>query len=412
MIRRDFAKTSACIVSAVMGLLSVPPAQAQDKAPGTANSAEPVAPAASPLTFAQGSNSSGWLSFDYFAETRIFIPVVVNGKPVMAMLDSGASETVLDKTFAISAGLAPQGNFKGEGGGGSTAYAVAKGVDLKLGDLSWNGGSAVVIDLAAVEKQVGHATPVILGGEFFKRTIVDIDFRAQKIAFHDPDTFAAPANATVVPLTASGENQAIMAKVEGRPAKLLFDLGNAGAIDLFPRFWEKPEFEKGRPTSTTFVGGVGGMSVQKIAMIGTVDLGGARFAHVPSRLEDSPSSKDAASGLLDGNIGMGVLNRFHLIIDFPHQKVLFAPPVDKVTPFHVNHSGLTLQPGIAGSKVLHVAAGSPADLAGLAVGDIIIAVNEQVTSQATSWQYGPVGQVIRLGLGDGTIKTLTLATYF
>ena len=410
----NLALISACVLSAMVAAPNIQAAQASDAAGGIGKSTEPAAQATeASLKFAKGSPSSGWLSFDYFAETRIFIPVVVNGTAVMAMLDSGASETVLDRNFAVGAGLMPQGTLTGEGGGGSTTYGVVPGVDLKLGNLIWNGGTAVAIDLTAVEKQVGHATRVVLGGEFFKHTVVEIDFRAHKIAFHDPARFSAPANATAVALTAAGENQAVTVMVEGRPAKLLFDLGNAGAVDLFPRFWKQPGFEKGRLTSTTFAGGVGGMSIQKVAMIQTVELGGATFLHVPSRLEDSQSSKDAASGLLDGNIGMGVLNRFHLFIDFSHHRVLLAPPFETAKPFRVNHGGMTLQPGDTGSKVLHVAPGSPAALAGLAVGDIIVSVDGKTTSaQDVGWQYRPVGQVVRLRLIDGRVKAVKLAAYF
>jgi hypothetical protein len=374
-----------------------------------ANGAQSV----SPMTFAPGKTSSGWLPFEYVNGDRIFVRATVNARPVLAMLDSGASSTVLDRRFASSLGLSPIGDLTGQGAGGSTQYGLVKGLTVQLGDLGWRGGDAVAIDLSAVEKQVGHPLPIVLGGELFRDTVVEIDFKRHRIAFHDPSSYRPAPDARPSALTPAGENQAISVLVEGRPAKLLFDLGNAGAVDLFPRFWEQPGFMGNRRTSTTFAGGAGGMSVQKVAMLRTIALGGATFRSIPSRLEDRQSSQDARSGDLDGNIGMGVLSRFHLIVDFPHHHVLFAPPVDVDAPFRVNHAGLTLQPGSTGSKVLYVAPKSPAAIAGISVGDVIAAVDgRRAAGGDDTWQTGPIGQTVRLRLGDGREKTVKLARYF
>ena len=402
-------KSALLVVASILALVAT---EARADVP-VRSSAAIGATSSSPLTFAQGKASSGWLPFEYVAGTRIFVRATVNGRPVLAMLDSGASSTVLDRRFASSLGLTPKGDLTGEGAGGSTQYSVVHGVTVQLGDLSWNGGDAVAIDLSAVEKQVGHPLPMVLGGELFRDAVVEIDFKGRRIAFHNPSSYRAAPNARAVALTPAGENQAISVLVEGRAAKLLFDLGNAGTVDLFPGFWERPGFADNRRTSTTFAGGVGGMSVQRVTMLRTIALGSATFKELPSRLEDRQSSLDARSGLLDGNIGMGVLSRFHLVVDFPHHRVLFAPPIDVNTPFRVNHGGLTLQPGATGSKVLYVAPGSPAATAGLNVGNVIVAVDGQSADGMNGmWQDGPIGRIVRLRLVDGQEKSVTLARYF
>jgi hypothetical protein len=402
-------KNALLVVASILALVAT---EARADAPEH-SSAATGATSSSPMTFAPGKTSSGWLPFEFVAGTRIFVRATVNGRSVLAMLDSGASSPVLDRRFATSLGLSAKSDLTGEGAGGSTQYSVVQGVTVKLGDLTWNGGDVVAIDLSAVEKQVGHPLPMVLGGELFRDAVVEIDFKRRRIAFHDPSSYRTVPNAHAVALTPAGENQAISVLVEGRPAKLLFDLGNAGAVDLFPRFWEQPGFADNRRTSTTFAGGVGGMSVQQVTLLRTITLGGAAFKGLPSRLEDRQSSQDARSGDLDGNIGMGVLSRFHLVVDFPHHRVLFAPPVDVSTPFRVNHGGLTLQPGPTGSKVLYVAPKSPAAIAGVNVGDVIVAVDGRSADGNTGmWQDGPIGRIVRLRLADGQERIVTLAAYF
>ena len=400
-------KTTLVVVALLALILSEANADVPEHSPAAS---DPVS--SPPLTFARGKTSSGWLPFEFIFGTRIFVRATINGRPMLVMLDSGASSTVLDRHFASSLGLSPKGDLTGEGAGGSIQYSMIRGATVKLGDLSWN-GDAVAIDLSAVEQQVGHPVPIILGGEFFRDAVVDIDFKRRRIAFHNPSTYRAAPNAREHALTPTGENQAISVLVEGRPAKLLFDLGNAGAVDLFPRFWEQSGFVGHRRTSTTFAGGVGGMSVQKVTMLRMIALGGATFRDLPSRLEDRASSLAARSGDLDGNIGIGVLSRFHLVADFPHSRVLFEPPVDVDTPFRVNHGGLTLQPGSTGAKVLYVSPKSPAAIAGINVGDVIVAVNgRSAAGTDDTWQSAPIGRTVRLRLADGREKTVTLARYF
>lgn len=410
--RRKKTAAAFAAFALALGLANAAPAAPVSAAGGAP---EAVAPTAARIHFANGAASSGWLPFEFFGETRIFVTARVNGRPTQVMLDSGASSTVLDRRFAASLGLVAKGDLVGEGGGGSASYSELHGVTLTLGDLSLTTDAAVALDLAPVETQVGHPLPVVLGGEVFRDLVVDIDFKGRRIAFRDPARFRAPQGAQLAAMTPSGENQAIVAIVDGRPAKLLFDLGNASALALFPRFWDKPAFIANRSVSATMAGGWGGMGVDGLTMVHSVTLGGARFRNLPARLEGLRSA-DARGGELDGNLGMPVLSRFHLVIDFGRHRVYFAPPIDTARAFAVNHAGLTLQPGAQGAKILFVAAHSPAEAAGLSVGDVIVAVDGSEGggqgARQSAWLFEPVGKTLRIHLADGRVRTLKTARYF
>lgn len=372
------------------------------------------AKAISSITFAPGKSSSGWLPFELYAGTRILIPVEVNGRAVVAMLDSGASSTVVDRSFATKLDLKLTGDHVGGAVGGSVAYSTAHGITLKAGDLMWRGGEAVAIDLTAVGRQLGREIPLFLGGEMFADTVVEIDFKGRRIAFHDPATYVAPSDAATARLTNTDGVLSIAMTVEGRPAELLFDIGNAGAISLAPRFWGQPGFMKDRATSTTFVGGAGGMKVRKVAMLDRITVGSTELNDVPVSLSEPPTAPGEQEEPLDGNLGIGVLGRFRLIVDVRRNRVLFAPPIDRATPFPVNRAGLTLRPDPKGAAILHVASGSPAASAGLIAGDVIVAVDGAPTAgQPTSnWQFGAIGTIVRLRLADDRVVALTLQRYF
>jgi predicted aspartyl protease len=371
-----------------------------------------------PKLFPAGVTASGWLPFEFFAGNRIFIPAQVNGVQTVVMLDSGASSSVLYQHFAESIGLKPQGQMTAEGTGGSSTLGVLNGVVLSLGDLRLSGQTMVAIDLSAVQHRLGHPLPVILGNELFQNTVVDIDSAQHRINFRDPDSFQPPNTASAVASATADGIHTVTATIEGKNATLEFDLGNASPLALFPRFWQQEGFMGDRRASTTEVGGLGGMHVSPLALIKSVSIGGANFADIPTTMEGTQSAA-AKSGRLDGNLGMPMLSRFHLIVDFPHDRVLFVPPVQVSQPFQVNHAGVILLNSAAGQKVLYVAPNSPADLAGLKKGDLVTSIDglnladhHENADGTTSWPFGAPGTVVSLAVFDGKVIRITLEEYF
>ena len=371
-----------------------------------------------PGLFASGSESSGWLPFELFNGTRLFIPATINGIPVQVMLDSGASSTVVDQIFANKIGLTPERATIGEGEGGSDAVSALNGVNLKLGTLTLSGQTMVATDLGPIQRRLSHPLPVILGNEIFQNAVVDIDFAQRRICFRNPATFVVPSDSIVEKTETEDGIHVVRAIVEGRSARLAFDLGNGSPLVLYYHFWSQAGLLADRPTSTTLIGGFGGFSPQKIAMVHSVALGDVMFTAVPATFPDMKSSA-ARSQKLDGNLGMPILSRFHLIADFPHDRVLLTPPADTVKPFEVNHSGLTLEPTPAGAKVLYVAPQSPGSKAGLNVNDIVVSVNGNSLTGKTkssgiqaSWRFGTPGETCLLVLTDGQVKKLILGEYF
>ena len=80
--------------------------------------------------FRDGSTSTGWIGFELFGGNRIFFPVKVDGRTTVAMLDSGATVSSVDKTWAKSIGLVSQGGFTGAGTGGVDSFGFVRGVDV------------------------------------------------------------------------------------------------------------------------------------------------------------------------------------------------------------------------------------------------------------------------------------------
>jgi predicted metalloprotease with PDZ domain len=91
----------------------------------------------------------------------------------------------------------------------------------------------------------------------------------------------------------------------------------------------------------------------------------------------------AANGPLNeverhGILGAKVLKRFRVIFDYTNERMILEPNAKLESPFTFNNTGLMPLPWVAGAPSLEVAdviASSPAQAAGIEVGDRITAIN-------------------------------------
>ncbi|WP_236657184.1 pepsin/retropepsin-like aspartic protease family protein [Acidisarcina polymorpha] len=365
------------------------------------------------MQYMEGSESSGWIPFEVYQGKHLYFSAIVNGHHVTALLDSGASLVVVNESAAAGLGVLPEDTSTGIGVGGIGTSRVSHDVRITVGRLNVYAQQVVIVDESETDKRIGHSQDIALGGEIFQKAIVDIDFRHNRLEILNPDGFKLPAHAQVLPLYAAGDVRAVSATVEGRAAHMLFDLGNGGAVYLHPRFWDRPAFLAGRQLSSAFSGGWTGASSQKITMLRSLKIGSATFENLPAILRDS-----ATGGLndIDGNIGLPVWSRFHLIVDFPHNRLILVSSVDVVTPFSANHTGLSLRQNARGVEVVYVAPGSPGGAAHLKAGDVITSVRSAASGEnialSSNWTNAPLNTSFRILLADGKVIQLTTARYF
>ncbi len=193
-------------------------------------------------------------------------------------------------------------------------------------------------------------------------------------------------------------------------------MGDADAVEVFPDYAKAHGLPGARPASQAAGTGIGGVTMEGVAVLRTIAFGGVAFASVPAafpfRRETPPYPADA-----EAVVGMGVLSRFHLIVDLPHQRLYLSPNNDAGAPFKKNRLGLMLDEDGGALDVLFVAPGSPAAGAGLKTGDCITAIDGKPAKMwtrdlRTALAAGAAGTEVTLTLTSGETKTLTLADYF
>jgi hypothetical protein len=370
------------------------------------------------LTFAPGVHSTGPIKYNPFTGTRIYIPAKVNGQPVEVLLDSGADATVLDKGFAERIGRKMVGSGVATGSGGEQEQGYAKNISVTIGNMTVRLPTVGVTDLASVGKRIGIPLPVVLGQEVFLQSIVDIDPLGPTIEFHDPATFSPPRGSILVPLEPLGSLREVPVSVEGLPfAPMIFDLGNGGYMSLTPAYWQSHHLLDGRRTTTRSSGAVGGEQINRLATLKTVRFAGIVFHDVPT--EFTAPNVEINSDREAGNVGMPLLKRFRMMIDFRNNRMFVIPIPDQIDlPFQRDRAGLRAVQDDNRLVVKYVSVGSPAQAAGWKQGDTIVAIDghsigaDFASSQLSQWSLRPSGTVTTFTMADGSTRKLTLADYF
>jgi hypothetical protein len=364
----------------------------------------------------QGSRSA-WKPFQLLHGRRIYLPLSINGHSVQALLDSGAETTVLDSATAKLAGVQTVGQMQVQGSGGSAPSGLATGVTVSTGGETLSPLTVSVMDLDAIAKALHIPLQAILGQEAFQAFVVDIDFQRHRIAFRNPATFKPPNRALRLPLLPIDGNRVTKLSVEGRaPINVYLDLGNGSPLDLFPAYWQRERLLEGRRTSQLLNGGAGGQRPVQVAIVDTVSLGGITLHRVPTNFPP-PGKTTASSQRVQGNLGLPILARFRVIVDFTHGELFLVPRVNAVTlPFDRDRTGLSTIRDSEALRVTYVAPGSPAEAAGLKAGDRITAIDGHAVTSGSSadadWRLGPAGRHVELSLDDHRPVSIKLKDYY
>lgn len=139
-----------------------------------------------------------------FTGNEILVTVRLNNKTDQKfILDTGASQTVIDKSTASSLGPVSTGNYSITAGAKAVPLNYATLDSLTIGDVTVDRVPALVTDLSSFARAIGEKPAGLLGANVLKRFLVTIDFPLSVIVLSDPRKVSVPADAVVVPTAPS-----------------------------------------------------------------------------------------------------------------------------------------------------------------------------------------------------------------
>ena len=350
--------------------------------------------AAQKVVLKSNVHRTDWVPFDFVDGRVIYIDALVNGVKTRVLLDSGAAITVIDSDLAIIAGIKSKGSVAANGSGGTKTATIAKDVTIEIGDVSLNNLTVAVCPMAEMSAASGRHMSVILGKELLGDLVADIDFANKRIAFESPNTYtpapqAKPINVTV---NGSGLRTFDVSINQGPIVTAWFDLGNAAApIALNAPYWKANGLDKNRPASVAVSGGVGGVYTHPQIVLDAIKIGDFEFKRITTDLEPARAFDSDRTVV---NVGIEVWRRFHLITDYPHDKIYLEPRPEVIdAPFEKDRSGLALERKPDGLIVRAIAETSRAAKDGWQVGDKIMSADgvEMPGASPRGWRIKPAG---------------------
>lgn len=398
-------------------LLSVALTVAPWPAIGLAEPAVPgaIAPSAGITTLAPDAEDR-WVPFTLTPGNQIRFELTLDDRPVSAILDTGVSYSVLARRYATDRHLAVRAVGNATAIGGAVAIGWVDTHDLSLGGLTRRGGGVAVADLPAIA--TGAATPVdmLVGRDLLGTAALDIDYGSHR--FRLIPTGRMPFAGAVAPLAISPDRQVYVTRVTiaGQAlSPMIVDTGDGSAVTLSQPAWARAVPATAR-TTTAIAYGLAGPIVIRLAIVPELRVGALVAREVEVRAEAAGGFSESVGVV--GRIGSGLLQHYRVLMDPAAGRMVLSPGPGADKPPLRSTSGLlmTLQPGRL--KVVHVMRGSPAEGGGWHAGDLICSVDGQpidadyLSRGLGAWSAGAPGRVVRLGLCDGPVRSLTLASFY
>jgi len=345
--------------------------------------------AAEQIQFANGAHEAV-VAAEVYGE-HIFVPVRVNGREAgWFFLDSGAGMSVMSHALAQKTGLAFEGAIRASGtGAGSASLDLVKNVRLDLPGAQVPAGTVAVWDFSSILPVLGRPWDGLVGYDVISRLVVRVDYEHKQITFYDPKSFVAGRHAAALAVTFLGNLPLVDAKITipGRApvdAVCAIDSGADGLHLSTPFTNANLVLEAVAKRISGSSVGAGGESKEFAGRIASLQLGPYVLREPVAAF--SPHVKEGllASSDIGALIGGEILRRFTVTFDFPHQRILLEPNIHFSEPFRANESGLSLLAEGADFRrfeVDDVEGGSPAALAGVRKGDVVIGLNGRPASE-------------------------------
>lgn len=362
----------------------------------------------------------------------VVIKAMINSKELTFLLDTGIEKTILfNLKFSDSLKLnsVKEIQLRGLGDGEPINALISNNNLLRInGIIDPHHRVYIIVDnLFDLSAKMGMDIHGIIGGDLFKDFVVKVNYASKRITFYNQDTFDYKKckKCESFPLDFYNQKPFIDVFVENHlgdmfKVKLLIDSGGGDALWLFDK--SHPKIIISDKYFEDYLGkGLNGNIYGKRSKISKLKIGSFVFENAAVAYPDSISIEAAQKNKeRNGSLGAEILRRFHVIYDYGNRKITLKKNNKFYRyPFMYNKSGIELVYGgdmlikekrsnsnyidsdggnnrnssiyqIVYSfglaykpsyQISFIRKGSPANLAGLLVGDIILEINGTPTYQ-------------------------------
>ena len=352
-------------------------------------------------------------------EDQLTGTVLVNGVQALAIIDTGAEETSVDRSFSEKIGLKIGDQGSAFGYGRATDFWAGPSIALTIGRKTFKENRTTIFNIDELNRFIGEHIDIILGRSMLRGCQLIIDNDAHDVKFflrnskshvgqnvdidNFPENFGnGPFSRPTVPT--------VQMMLGGRDSiHVILDTGSSAGIDLIAPDIDRLIEPGHQVTSSISMSMTGVMPMNYLVLpYGRLQGTTIRDAEVYFVKGTFPLSTHAS-----GLVGMQVLHQFNLDIDISGGAMWLSPRKSPPSPLIKSTSGLLFKRDSDSWTVEYVMLKSPAATNGWKQGDKVCAVDgEKISPQFNSsskakWTADHPGLSVNLTMCDGAKRQLT-----
>jgi len=299
------------------------------------------------------------------------------------ILDTGSGGISLDSSTAAELNLAitpTTRTIRGIAGIRRVDYALKH--TLKLPGVTADSLNFHINDYSLLTAVYGIRIDGIIGFSLLRRYIVHIDYDHAELRFYAPGSYKYTRGGTLLrpafnnlPIQAANIKDNV--NVQHR---FYFDTGGGLCLLLSEDFVKDSSlFASKKKLVPTVAEGLGGKKQMMITTIKEFKLGPYKFKKVPTYVFDDEYNVTSYP-TLGGLFGADLLRRFNITLNYPRAEIYLMPNSHFRDPFDYAYTGMEIYYEEGKVIIGEVIKDSPADKAGLIVGDEIFAIDNVVST--------------------------------
>lgn len=335
------------------------------------------------------------IPFELVPRHIILQATVNNSRPLSFILDTGANIALVRSDTAKELGLSLYGSANAGGAGaGSQAGHQVRGARWSLVGLkNFSQPVALSLPFSMLPSALGRDVDGIVGGQFIKEFVVELDYQARIMTLHDRRTFTYAGKGHTMPLELSADFhpvlKATVTPLGGQPIERPFtlDTGSGGALILHSPFVGEMNLLGPEAKTIRAIGGqgAGGRTLGRTGRVASLQIGPYVLKNVTTTFSQDQAGAFASASLA-GNIGAQIVRRFRIFLDYDRKRIMLEPAPTLDDSFEGPTTGLAIRAlgtDYRTFRVTEVLEDSPATEAGIRQGDVITSVDGVPAEQLT-----------------------------
>jgi len=319
-------------------------------------------------------------------ENHVYLPITINNKEQLWVLDCGAAVTVVDSGYAAGLGFSFEGPIKGQGASGTVDLYYVTLPAYAMNGIEFNAQKVLSMNIRDIFKPIlGLEIAGILGYDFLSRFVTRIDYAREKISLYDPGVFDYAGSGKVIDSPLQDRMFSLPMTVDSiYTGQWRLDIGSASIDFQYP--FARDHGLLNRTGIDLVAIGAGGSQTIRVSKFSTVEIGGYTFLNPLIGIPQEEGVGAFSHSTVIGNVGNILLRNFALYLDYAQQRLILEPGEDLGKTFPEDKSGLHIQYDPDDQiMVAYITPGTPAADAGFQKGDIIT----KITGKGVA-EYGTI----------------------